>query len=412
MSPTGLKNFQLIPKPLGLRIIELLHSLQVIRDSIEGVRQGKPYQFLPLYGQMRSLLTERSKGNEPLLVDLARIIGHEMRLYMMPATDDPSIPEILKRSDLVLHLAGFPLALRSELPAHREVSLEDFLNAKILAYKGAEYTAREVIELLANTAGGAHFAPKLSQDFAELMQFGFLGQPMLANALLQISQITFALGVRMLRTQIDREFHALVAIPLQSLSRESFLIDSRYPDSLMAFRIHVTPQRAVVVTARGIDGVSFQLTSGSGVSSEEPHHLAFMLRLSDELRSDASLYLDGIQVAHLVIPQPVFLLAAHRDFDEYYNRSQEDASAGLTFGLGVVQAYSGDRSMADQGAIFLHFRARAAEPDAAAILFVRDSFGRSPPGETDIAFTGTVRKSSLRKVLEGTTPSDAVTPGN
>lgn len=57
--------YEPIPKFLGDRIQELLQALQVIRDSIEAVRQGKLHQIIPVYGQLRALLSEKSKGNDP-----------------------------------------------------------------------------------------------------------------------------------------------------------------------------------------------------------------------------------------------------------------------------------------------------------------------------------------------------------
>ena len=73
--------YQPIPKPLGFRIQELMQSLQVIRDSLGAVRQGRLHQIIPVYGQLRALLSEKSKGNHPLLLDIAKL--RRGRTYLM-----------------------------------------------------------------------------------------------------------------------------------------------------------------------------------------------------------------------------------------------------------------------------------------------------------------------------------------
>lgn len=176
-------NYKPIPKPLGYRIQELIQSLQVIRDSLEAVRQGHLHQFIPLYGQLRALLSEKRKGNQPLLLTIAKEIGMQLEIYAMPGVDDDkALPSELKK-DLLLHLAGFPVSLHRELPGQCLITIEKFLDQKILIYEQKRYTPKDVIEFFANKAGGAHFSPDMDQDFTQLLSFGLFGQPMLLNAL-------------------------------------------------------------------------------------------------------------------------------------------------------------------------------------------------------------------------------------
>jgi hypothetical protein len=405
MSPTGVKQFRSIPKPLGLRIQELLQSLQVVRDATAAARNGKLYQLLPLYGQMRTLLTERSKGNQPLLLDLASIVGQELRCYTMPGADDPKFPEGLQQG-LVLHLAGFPLSLRPELPAQVEMALADFLDQKILLYKGVHYTARDIIELLANKAGGSHFPSSYPEDFAELMQFGIAGQPMLANALMQIGQITLNLGIRLLRQLTDFELHLLTAIPPQPITTRKFILDSRYPETLMAVQIRVEPGNRVVFGLRGIDGMQAQIANGALIDWNKPHHLAVGLHLTDELQSELSLFVDGCEAARARIERPVFVVGDSLDYDSYFNRPFESVSDGLRFGLVELAAYGGELSLLDRGAVYRYFNDRRPDLDAPCVLFSEGSFGHAPPGTKDMSMTGKVIRSTVRAVLENAGPPD------
>jgi hypothetical protein len=53
----------MVPKDLGYRVLELLGSLQVIQDSLQLVRAGRVHQLIPVYGQLRAILRERSRGS-------------------------------------------------------------------------------------------------------------------------------------------------------------------------------------------------------------------------------------------------------------------------------------------------------------------------------------------------------------
>jgi hypothetical protein len=405
MSPTGVKKFRSIPKPLGLRIQELLQSLQVVHDATAAARSGKLYHLLPLYGQMRTLLTERSKGNQPLLLDLASIVGQELRLYTMHGADDPKFPEGLQQG-LVLHLAGFPVSLRPELPAQIEMALADFVDQKIVLYKGVHYTARDIIELLANKAGGSHFPASYPEDFAELMQFGIGGQPMLANALMQIGQVTLALGIRLLRQLTDFELHLLAVIPAQPVKSRKFILDSRYPETLMAVQIRVEPGNRVAFGLRGIDGTQAQLVNTTLIDWSTPHHLAVGLHLTDELESELSLFVDRSEAAHARIERPIFAVADPLDYDSYFNRSFESPSDGLRFGLVQLAAYGGEQSLLDRGAVYRYFNDRRPDLDAPCVFFSEGSFGHAPPGTKNMSMTGKVIRSNVRAVLENTVPLD------
>ena len=133
-----MSKYQDIPKPLGYRIQELIQSLQVMNDSLEAVQQGRLYQLIPLYGQLRALLSEKSKHNQPLLLTIAEEISMQLNLYCMSDVNDKDFPSEFKQ-DLVLHLSGFPASIEQELPGQHIIKLEDFLNRKILFFKGREY---------------------------------------------------------------------------------------------------------------------------------------------------------------------------------------------------------------------------------------------------------------------------------
>ncbi len=88
---------QVISKPFGYRVQELIQSLLVVRDSLRGAREGQLRQLIPLYGQLRSLLTERAKGTKPLLQEVAAVTGRSTDIYAMPDIDSSGLPAHLQK---------------------------------------------------------------------------------------------------------------------------------------------------------------------------------------------------------------------------------------------------------------------------------------------------------------------------
>ena len=257
------------PKPLGERIQELIQGLQVIRDSLEAVRQGKLHQIIPVYGQLRALLSEKRKGNHPLLLNIAKELRLALEFYCMPAADD--LPDQLKKN-LVFHLSGFPVTLEQELPAQTLVSAEKFLNQKILIFNERPYLAKDIIAFFANKAGGAHYSPDLPEDFEQLLSFGLSGQPVLVNALLQMADVTYRLGVRLLKLQGDLEIHILIFVPNQEVKQPAYIIDNKYPDAPMRVFCRVEPGIKLSFGVTSIQGITAVVAISRLIDWSRPHH--------------------------------------------------------------------------------------------------------------------------------------------
>jgi hypothetical protein len=135
----------MVPKDLGYRVLELLGSLQVIRDSLQLVRAGRVHQLIPVYGQLWAILRERSKGSKPLLLDLADELQHDLRIFSMP--DVVASPPPITHG-LVLHVAGPPFTMRREVPLQEERKLRDLLDYKLIRYRDKLYSVGDLIEFL------------------------------------------------------------------------------------------------------------------------------------------------------------------------------------------------------------------------------------------------------------------------
>lgn len=375
----------------------------MIGDSLEAVRLGKLHQIIPLYGQLRALLSEKSKGNRPLLLDIAKEIGFGLEVYCM--ADVGELPEEL-REGLLLHLSGFPVTLEQELPSQSLVSVEGFLNQEILAYKERPYLAKDIITFFANKAGGAHYSPDLPQDFAQLLSFGLSRQPLLVNALLQMADMTYKLGVRLLKSQADFETHLLVFVPPQELTEAAYVFDNKYPDAHMRVFCRIEPGMKVAFGVTGIQGTTAVVGINRLIDWSTPHHFAVSLTFEERLSTRLSIAMDGEQASSLNVPHPLFVVNDPLHYHSYQNRSYEDENAGLSLGFVEMAMVGRDLSPKEKARLILYFEEQLSRQDQHCVFFKRGQYGYAAPGTKDMQMTNSPVKWSVSKLLENELPPE------
>jgi len=393
--------YQPIQKPLGYRIQELIQSLEVMRDSLGAVRLGKLHQLIPVYGQLRALLSEKRRGNRPLLLDVAKEVGCALAVHCMPPAGE--LPEEL-REDLLLHLSGFPITIEQELPGQSKISLEDLLDHRILIYNERSYPARDIITFFANKAGGAHYSPDLPKDFAELLSFRLSGHPVLVNALLQIADLTYKLGVRLLKSHSDSETHLLIFVPPQELTSEAYVFDSQYPDSPMRIFCRLDPQMRLAFGATGIQGASAIARINRLVDWSKPHHFTLSLTIDEALATRLEISMDGEDLTSVVAPYPIFVVNDPLHYSSFQNRSHEEENAGLS--LGFVEMDGKNLPPKAQAQLLLHFEEKLLQDDLACVFFRRGQYGHAAPGTKDMQMTNSPLMWNVSKLMRNEYPAE------
>jgi hypothetical protein len=375
-------HFQDIVKPFAARIIELMQSLQVLRDSIDAVRAGRQYQMIPLYGQLRALLTDKAKRNSPLLFDIAGQLNDKLEIYAMPGPEDNKLPKDLTEK-LFAHLAGFPVGLHRSLPSQDVVPLKKFLERPVYLLRGRKHTSRSIIDLFAQKAGGSHYARKVTREEAELLSSSLLGGPLLNSSLLQLAEMTLALGQRLLGRISKFDFHIVVFAPRQEVKTPRVLLDSQYPESPARFVVSFHSGMKLAFHGVGIDGSKASVVSDREIVWPALHYFWISTELTDQLQTTLRITIDGEDTITRVLPFPLFIPNTLADFDTYWNRSHEDATAGGTFGFAEIAATGGDQSATDRAKLLLHFENTRNNPRA-FFCYSPGTFGHAPPGEKNV----------------------------
>ncbi|MEN3327019.1 MAG: hypothetical protein V7638_1826 [Acidobacteriota bacterium] len=390
-----------VTKPLSIRMLELIQALQLVADSIQQIRRGHMRHLVTLSGQLRALLAERSKHAKPLLLDIARDFQEELRVYCMPGTDDPAFPAHL-RSDISLHVAGFPITSQRQFAAQVEKTFSELLEHKILFFNGNTYTAKTVIEWYANKAGGAHYSTRIPEDFAALlMQNPFNLQP-LATILKQMGDAVLLAGHQLLKKLVNLEIHVIVIVPHQTtetIAEVNYLVDWQYEGSSMRLSLTLNKRLMPSFFASGLQGTWAKVESDRLVDWSVPRHLHAALIIEEDLSTTLELAIDGVRVGRLRIEEPLFVFSDPLDYEAYHNKSVEGAPQEFSFGLAHLSMHGAELSSLDAARMFTYINSQITD-DLALVLYSPKSFGHAPRGTKDYEMTGTVRKFRVRDVLK------------
>lgn len=383
-----------IEKGFALKIIETLDGLQLLRDAVVAVKEGKLYQLPVLSGQMRSLLIDRAGGSERRLFYIAERLNVPLNMYCMRGVDDPDFPI----SDPDLWVSGFPITGERQLENQRELTFDQILSEPFILYRGVRYSPRTIIEWFANKAGGAHYSGTMPKHFAEMLTLNFEGIDVMRQLLLQLAEATIVVAQKVLRAAIQQELHILIAVPSRPKG-VVYLVDAAYPESMMRLSIMLDERATPVVQMTGIDGSYINLMGDRFISWDQMRHLHLSVSIDGFLKTHAELQLDGEIIGVATLPGPLFLSSDWGPYDVFHNKSVDGGAQDFEFALGGVVQVGAKHSPSDRANMLLYEKARCEDPQAKLILYGAESFGRSPPGEMGLKMEGNVKRVTVSDVL-------------
>ena len=380
-------------KPLGTRMLELVRALRLVQDSLNSIRSGKTYHLLTLSGQLRALLTDRSKRADPLLVHLAKQVGVPLTIHCMPGTTSEDFPESV-RDKVAFHFSGLPFSANRQFPGQQEVTIEEFLRLHAINLSGKHLDLKQLIDWYANKAGGAHYSSQVPKELATLLSPDPTANNAVTQMLFQAGKAVLEMGRSLLRTIIDVEIHAVLVIPSQEASGTAFLFDWVYPGSTMRHSLTFDQRRTLEYSVTGLEGTSIEVAPDRAIAWTKPNYIEASIKLQDDLKTCVCLRINGEQVGQASSEGPVFLLADPTPYDHYQNRAANGEAQDLKFGLGSVMMV-GKISAIERAKLLLWHENLRHDSDQTYIGFNARSFGRAAPGERNIQMTGEVLRARL-----------------
>ncbi|MEZ4750209.1 MAG: hypothetical protein R3B54_06165 [Bdellovibrionota bacterium] len=375
-------------------LANLLASVQVLNDSILGIRNGSPHQIIPLSGQLRALLLEGRKDSVALLLELASYLGHDLKVYSMPDSEaplPPSVPEPL------VFVSGLPFSLRRELPSQVKLSIPEFLKRKIIKYGQNHFDVSQLIRWFANKAGGAHYSRSWPEELVALMKLPVIGRQGLQNVLMQVAKVTAELAVLVFRELSDEEFFVQFWIP-GKCDKPTVFFDTRLPDSVVGWALGCDKVGRIFVELTGIDGRPWQFVAEHCIEwGQQLHHLRFSRKLHQDLSTEVSIWVDGEQVFTNRLRWPIVVPNGMSNCNSYLNCTSASTSTGGT--LFLRQVFACRPTTESELAKAILAASRAWSPSTKGILLSKGVYGHSPVGSRDYKFSGSAFQKSFKGAL-------------
>lgn len=372
-----------LQKSFAVRLVELARGLQVVSDAVLALRAGRAHQVIPLSGQLRALLTDTTKHAGPLLLDIAAHFGETIEVFLMPEVGD--LPQVLQRT-VTMHIAGFPISLHRQLPSQRRVTIEEFLNHRLLRHGETSFSVRTVIDWYANRAGGAHYSRSLPAALATLQALP-LGPNPLVSLLTQLGEAALLAGRTLLKRIVDLEFHSLVAIPRQVPQKPVYLFDAQCPGTPMRLSFRLNSALVPTFVAFGLQGLGVAVEADRLIDWREPRHLEGSVLIEDDLTTLVSLYVDGERVAHARHPEALLTMSDPADYEMLQNKAVDSDPQDFSMGVAeiVLLSTEADREQAAQLQVYLAEKRRA--PALAVTHYGPFGFAHKPLGSSEWKIT-------------------------
>lgn len=383
---------ELISKEFGDRLAELLQSLQVIRDSLEGLRNGRAYQAIPLSGQLRAILADPSTKTTPLLLDVATTLSRELHLFAMPGADQ----ELPLAEEPLLHVAGPPFTSERQFTGQVEMTWPEILDLPLVKFREVQYSVKEIIGFFANQAGGAHYATRVPRDLHELLALRLGSVQVLQHALAQIGHGALNSGASLVREVADLNlfFHFGVAA-----ARAGVLAEWAYPGTEMRLTLGLDQQTHLVVVARGIEGQSVAVRLPDPLPAGTSHFLHIALRLGPDLGTTLAVSIDGTVPSEIQVDDPVFFANTIQSSEFSLGRALSGVEPGLPLAVGQHLAV-GPMSPLDLARTLVWLSEQNSDSHAMVVSLGEGASGYRPLAQSSIEFTGDVRHVPMSTALQ------------
>lgn len=150
-------------KSLEQREKELRDSLALLQDSLIKVQQDDANYLKIIAGQLRALVCFGGRSLNPLLLNLADEKKVVLKCYGYP------VEEILELGhNIVLALPPSKTISHEPAPGLKPLGFKEWLNSTYLCLGKYKYTPNEIIRMVAEKEGGAHYDDALPEKLTKI----------------------------------------------------------------------------------------------------------------------------------------------------------------------------------------------------------------------------------------------------
>lgn len=331
-------HYKLVKKSDLENIKEFFISLGVVSDSKALIDSGKYYQIVAIYGRLRILLTD--KTTEPLLFVIASILQKELEIYCLAKQEAPT-SEFDFNKGLELYVHSLNPNLEKTSDRHKKITMRKFLNETIVTYQGNNLSIKRIINELANKYGGAHSSKNTLKYLKDLSNYGLSNQPLLDNIIMQLSELTYSLGLKMLKSISDIKIYTTLYLTNNKAGGEVFLFDIKLPFDFnrLALILHDNNLKFLVVDTFGNTHL---VNLKTDVIHETVLLLNVLVEITENFKTCIKLYIHEELVEECILDTPLLNINQMESYDFYINRGFNVENQDYEFGLADLTIKRGD----------------------------------------------------------------------
>lgn len=389
-----------IEKPTIYRIHELIYALHLVYESAQNIRIGKRRYLPTVAGQLRSLLVEKSRKAESLLISMASIFEYDLKMYCGPDVSDAKPSNLPKP---VLEVSGFPISFNQQSLDQTKITIDDLLNRQIIEFKGNFYTVQDVITTLANKAGGSHYSKNIPEDFVALLHMNLMNNVnLLSNLVVQISEATASMGLQFLKSIIDYEMHLIMALPPNVCLVEeglNIVFDAKNKFSPMRITIGLTQQLAPNFIIHDIQGNAVSIISDHIIKWNDTRHIQASFRLQPDFSTIVELVVDGKVVGSQIIPEPIYVLSHLGFYEVCHNKLVDGDPQPFSFALSRFAAYTSEMTNYEIASVQEDMEKEKNNKNGTFVFYKPNSYGHARNGDK-LEMTGKVEHVSFNDLMK------------
>ena len=340
---TSIKNYSNynMYKGTGLRYIELLNGLQIVRDSLAAIGEGKKYQVVALSSQLRGLLVLTKSTPNPILHSIANTLEIDISLYLPPKEDI--------QSNLLVYNHLLKATTEPTQSNKQKISLKQWLATTVVRMNCHEFSISDVIKTIADKNGGAHYDEKLPTELAMLCS-GINKQGVLVTdiILIEVAKIIIQLGIKILKSEFDFQYFIDIVVKVDNIVKKKNII-TYYGENktYTPISIYIDEGRSINLKLQDSNGLSFTSALYENVISGR-YIIMFGYELKDNMQPELVIYRNDKIIKHGLNP----LLFIYNRFVHFPNQIFSDDDIEIAFG--AIMAYKNVLSIEDTVSVYKH----------------------------------------------------------
>jgi hypothetical protein len=373
-----------VPKSPLDRLSEVFNALLIIKDLVALVQKGAYYHLIPIYGQLRALLTDKTQrgANKPLFLEVLGNLSPEAKMYCIDhfnetVPGDESQPFAVDASALLM-------SVERNFPNQIEVSIIELLDKDVLSIGGRRLSLRDFINTYSDKFGGSHYDGAIPQHIFDLHSFG-LGSPNFIA--LHFAQTLVHFGAKMLSEICN--FEIILDIFFKEKKPGRHIIYDLFTSTTQhRVSVHVNGNDLEVVL---IDffGTKIENIFKDVLANNSDFLIDITYEITHEFEALLSVRINSSAIYQKVINPPLLTNNLLRGYERYINRGKDIEYQDFEFGMYSLLLpnkvlSSNDRIMMELEIESRHKRSKKS------FWYGSGGFGYSASDEGDIHNTGNV----------------------